>query len=609
MSLFDLKKISDGLIDRKSIVWFSDIPTEKKTLSAEVTKRITECAESWNGYIHVEFEDRYCEFAEIKNRSNYEDPYINRRACLMDMAFYEIFIGGGKYLDRIEDMTLRILGEKTWCVPSHYKTKTKETTNHVIELYAAETAAVLAIVHHFLGEKLSPSTNDAIVTAIEERMFVPFTETDKYGWMGADGRPVNNWNPWINSNVILTAALTCRSEETYRALTMRALSFTENYIRSLSDDCLCDEGVRYFALSGACLFDIAEIVFDITGGAVDLTSSREVKQACDYITGMYDEYGNPANFADATIDFYPQCATLTRQGERTGNPTLANMGRALYRPDALRIYHDNFYRQMKDLYTASHITKAEAINYPEAKYLKSINVFTVRRDGFFLSFKANHNGESHNHNDTGNFVIYYKGTPIFIDAGVDFYSGYTFSKDRYDLWYMRSDYHNLPSISGKLQHEGKEYVAGEMKISGTRAEADISGAYGITDQPWIRSAEIKDGCAIITDSFKNSHGTVLNYILKDAPTIEGNKLIFKSGICAELSGVSDVKLTSLDVTGKNPPDNIIGDAANRKEGRSYLIPRMMNKQWGKSEIYKLTAIPISDTVTLKVYDDHKRGKA
>ena len=599
--LFDVKKISEKLLDRKSVVWFSDIAIENRTLSTEVRARICECAESWDDFEHIPFEHRYDEFALIKNRNNYEDPYINRRACLADMMIYEFFIGDGKYVSKIEEMIKLICSERTWCVPSHFKTKTKETTDHVIELYAAETASVLAFASYLLSDKLSADIKRTVAEAIDERIFVPYTETDRYGWMGADGRRVNNWNPWINSNIMLTAAMSCEDEEKYRALVLRAASLTENYIRSLADDYLCDEGVRYFALSGSCLFDISEILYDLTGGAVDLTNSEAVRLACDYVTGMYDEYGNPANFADATIDFYPQCATLARAGDRTGNPTLSDMGRALYTKDTLRAYHDNFYRQIKDLYTASGFTERPVLKYPEAKHLGSIDIFTVRRNGFFFSLKGGHNGESHNHNDVGNFVLYYRGTPIFIDAGVDFYSGYTFSSDRFKLWYMRSDFHSVPTLNGKTQSEGKEFAASPMKIDGLSAEIDLSGAYGSDSGAFIRSTNVTDEGITITDTFKSLHGTTLNYILKDKPRIEGNALIFPSGIRAELSGASDISIEAIDVTGINPPDGIVGDALNRTDMRSYLIPRMMHKQWKKNEIYKLTAVPTRATVTMKVH--------
>jgi len=226
----------------------------------------------------------------------------------------------------------------------------------------------------------------------------------------------------------------------------------------------------------------------------------------------------------------------------------------------------------------------------------------MRKNGFFLSFKGNHNGESHNHCDVGSFVIYYDGNPLFIDPGVDLYSGYTFSSERNKLWYMRSEYHNVPTINFEIQKPGSQFASTPMEISKMHAETDISGAYGLSNGTWKRSADFSGDCITICDEFKPSENTVLNYMLYEMPKIDGNKLIFSCGICAEISGVSDIKAQSIDITGKNPPDNIFGDAKNRKtDGRSYLIPRLFEKQWGKTELVKITSKPTSDKVTLKVF--------
>jgi hypothetical protein len=314
---------------------------------------------------------------------------------------------------------------------------------------------------------------------------------------------------------------------------------------------------------------MVEILYDLCGGQIDLTKSYQVKSACDYLTAMYDEYGHPANFADATYEFYPECAMLYRAGVRTENPLLCDMGRALYHKDNLRTYHDNFYRQLKNIYMASSMKPLEKVVYPEFKFLESINVCTMRKNGFFLSFKGNHNGESHNHCDVGSFVLYYDSTPLFIDPGVDLYSGYTFSSQRNMLWYMRSEYHNVPTINFEIQKPGSQFAATPLVVSEMHAETDISGAYGLRSGTWKRSTDFAGDSITVCDEFKPSENTVLNYMLYEMPKIEGNKLIFSCSVCAEIVGVSDIKAQRIDISGKNPPDNIVGDAKNRKtDGKS-----------------------------------------
>jgi hypothetical protein len=44
-----------------------------------------------------------------------------------------------------------------------------------------------------------------------------------------------------------------------------------------------------------------------------------------------------------------------------------------------------------------------------------------------MAIKGGNNGESHNHNDVGSFIIYTDGEPLFIDPGVGEYTAKTFS--------------------------------------------------------------------------------------------------------------------------------------------------------------------------------------
>lgn len=41
--------------------------------------------------------------------------------------------------------------------------------------------------------------------------------------------------------------------------------------------------------------------------------------------------------------------------------------------------------------------------------------------GLFLCVKGGSNGDSHNHNDVGNYVVFYNARPILIDIGVEVY--------------------------------------------------------------------------------------------------------------------------------------------------------------------------------------------
>ncbi|MFT4568403.1 MAG: hypothetical protein ACI9FN_003372, partial [Saprospiraceae bacterium] len=119
--------------------------------------------------------------------------------------------------------------------------------------------------------------------------------------------------------------------------------------------------------------------------------------------------------------------------------------------------------------------------------------------GFFFAAKGGHNAESHNHNDLGTCVLYYDGKPALIDIGREEYTAKTFSGRRYEIWTMQSGYHNLPTINGVDQMQGREYVAQNSNFSADSNKAvfstDISGAYPkeANVQMWKRSYVLDRG--------------------------------------------------------------------------------------------------------------------
>ncbi|MBR5837338.1 MAG: heparinase II/III family protein, partial [Victivallales bacterium] len=76
------------------------------------------------------------------------------------------------------------------------------------------------------------------------------------------------------------------------------------------------------------------------------------------------------------------------------------------------------------------------------------------RGNFGIALKAGHNGEQHNHNDVGSFLISYKTKRYFLDPGNETYTKTTFSSQRYTREMLNSFGHPVPVIDGKLQPAG-----------------------------------------------------------------------------------------------------------------------------------------------------------
>jgi membrane protease subunit (stomatin/prohibitin family) len=117
-------------------------------------------------------------------------------------------------------------------------------------------------------------------------------------------------------------------------------------------------------------------------------------------------------------------------------------------------------------------------------------------NGLFVATHAGNNGESHNHNDVGDFVVYANGNPVIIDAGSGTYTARTFSKDRYKLWFNKSPYHNLPVVNGSEQLAGKKYAATDVQYQQNKKYSQLSmsivGAYSADAdiKSWLRKVKM-----------------------------------------------------------------------------------------------------------------------
>jgi len=147
---------------------------------------------------------------------------------------------------------------------------------------------------------------------------------------------------------------------------------------------------------------------------------------------------------------------------------------------------------------------------PRDVWLPSTQVLVARSvagtaAGLTLAVKGGHNGEHHNHNDVGSFVVASDGVPVIVDAGRPTYTAQTFGPGRYSIWTMQSGWHNVPVIAGAEQRPGAEYAAREVAVEVSDDEAtlslDIGGAYdGATS--WRRSARLdRDGVVTVHDAW------------------------------------------------------------------------------------------------------------
>ncbi len=424
------------------------------------------------------------DFVRSGDRERHRGVAYNKRYALTDLLLAESVEGKGRFMEAILNGVWSICEESFWGVPAHIRdTGLPDVENPVVELFSAETAALMGLADYFVGDKLdaiNPLVCKRMYYETNRRIFEPMlTNSDQYSWMSKT-RSVNNWNPWIMSNW-MSAALLLEKDEARRAdMIHQSMLGLDLYLNGLGEDGGCDEGPSYWTAAGASVYDCLEILDEATKGKVNIYDNQLIQNMGTYFYKVHIDGNYFVNFADADPKLVPDGLLLYRFGNALNDQRMVNMGRwAVGRfPDrALSVSGFHRFRSIENLLTAQKIDKTlPSYDKVQDAWLSDIQVLTARdaNTDFFLATHGGHNAESHNHNDVGDFILYSKGEPVIIDAGRGNYTARTFSAQRYELWFTQSNYHNLPIINGVGQKAGREYEATEASSTINDREAALT---------------------------------------------------------------------------------------------------------------------------------------
>ena len=449
-------------------------------------------------------------FAEYKitgNRVNYEGICFEKRRQLAALVMAEIMEGKGRFIHQIIDGIGSFCEETWWGIPAHYSKPIPLTELQEVDLFNAETAGLIAWTRYMLEKQLdafSSALCQRIDGEIERRILQPAVERD-YWWKTAG----MNWNPWICSNW-LACVLICEKDEARKAEAIRQIrQAIQAFIDAYPEDGGCDEGPGYWDRAAASMFEIMRLLdFESTEPKVRRMAAYAYKTYIgnDYCVCFADAHENKA--VQQVNIVYPFGLWLNDQTMREFGAWLGQRKQVLTNPAALFDKSGNFPTLGRELFFLRHIREfmAEQPREPLLKdvWLPDLQIMTARRGNLYVAMKGGHNGESHNHNDVGSFIVYRNNEPLFIDPAVGEYTAKTFGKDRYDIWTMQSQYHNLPQINGTDQKDGKTFAAKVVSHKNGQLTLDIAGAYPAEAdvKSWKRTVTATKSGITVTEDFE-----------------------------------------------------------------------------------------------------------
>lgn len=501
----------------------------------------------------------YRDYLENGSTTVYGQPYRRRMEMAMNLFVAEYVTDSGKYVDKLADVIWAMLDESTWMLPEHTPhNPAKETQHHKVpgavgdkyphglELGSAYRSSLIALIHHFMKDKLdqiSPLISERIVYELKRRTIDAFLN-HQYWWEGVGGNRVNNWCPWIVSNVLLTVSLVEEDMDRRERTVELALQYLDNFINWYPEDGGCDEGPTYWNAGAACLYDCLELLDDMTNGYISIFDEPLIKAMGEYearvnICGNYF-----VNFADSRSTASLNAEMLQRYGNRCGSDIIYSLGNVMNENNA---WFDTAisYRTFRSLITPPIVSDGFEPCAATDTYLSHLKIMVLRDsekpdEGVFFAMKGGNNGESHNHNDVGSFIVYRNGRPVLIDAGVGTYTRQTFSKDRYKIWSMQSLYHNLPSFDGIGQLAGGNYASKEEKYDkeARTLTLDIGGAYdpacGVVS--YIRSGSLRNGKVTVSESVKLDSEKLIDFVFvthREPKKLTGGSIALAEGCVLE----------------------------------------------------------------------------
>lgn len=481
----------------------------------------------------------------IRSGNRLQNVYSGPRAAHSALVMGELVEGKGRFTDQIINAVWYFSEQTWWGWSAHFYLQqapnglpdVKEPT---IDLGVGELANNLAWTWYLFREefdKVHPLISIRLKDEIIRKVIVPYYTREDFWWMSLrpdqgysvntpdnpwgdyrnehnprllvsakiTGSGVNNWNPWVNYNmlncILLLETDPLKKQEAIRKL-IRSL---DQFPNSYPDDGGCDEGPSYWGVAGSVLYQSLAVLKQVTGGKLDVFQDPLIQNIGKYIYKVNIHAPYFINFADADPMTGGNPYQVYRYGKAIADPVMQQFGAYLARLNnwGLKDLSGRIPDQIEQLMHLDEILNADAKEALVADFWLPDTQVGGGRDaagsyeGFFFGAKGGHNSEAHNHNDVGSAVMYYNGKPCLIDLGREEYTAKTFSKDRYDIWTMQSRYHNVPEINGVAQMQGRKYFAERTRFTADRHavvfSTDIAKAYPqeASVKSWVRTYTLK----------------------------------------------------------------------------------------------------------------------
>ena len=432
-----------------------------------------------------------------------------------------IYPDNDEYYDNLLRIIWAYLDTYTWAPLGHYNGYYDRTPDDydigLIDIFASSVAFSLAEIKNLFSDRLPQLIKDRISAELRRRTIEPFVNR-KYFW---EKHP-NNWSSVCAGGV--GGVLMYEDPELYMEQRERLDSAMQVYIDSYADDGVCVEGAAYWGFGFGFFVSYAMLQRELTNGEYDWFKNPKVKAIATFIQKMLLQTNVVASFSDCN----------PRENYWIGLPHIL---RDIYGDEVEKLpktsgtiieyTHFNFSLRSLIYYKPEYAVDkvAENVTYN----MESTGYFTKRTKHYGFAAKGGNNGESHNHNDVGSFILAKDDKQILCDIGAGAYCDGYHGNQRYTFFHPSSFSHNLPFFDGVGQDGYRredvkiEYIPHENTIY-----MDFTRGYGID---YLEKAErmfyFTDSVVTLNDRFTLKKDSVITerFVTKIKPKLLGKHVI------------------------------------------------------------------------------------
>ena len=456
-------------------------------------------------------------FTEKGSRCESEKNYFQRRKEVVALGLYLQMNEDEIAMTYFKNLVWDICQEHSWSLPAHFKMGHHQTT---IDLFAAETAHMMAEFTEIFIDKFEPLLLLEIKNQIWHRVLTPFLAMD-WPWEKLE----NNWSAVCAGAIGMTVLVLDVKAEEKDIILNRCLKAMDCFLEGYGEDGCCTEGVSYWVYGFGFYLYFAEIYERYLG--IDLLMGEKVEAIASFPRKLQGKDGRFVMFSDAV--------TTTHVPTGIQSFLKRKWGISLLNDDKISSFHfDHCYRwahlsRIVSWYDPDKltITKSECSShyFPDAQWL------VFKNADLFFAAKGGHNGESHNHNDLGSFVLGIGEDLTLVDFGAGAYSADYFGDKRYTYIQTRSNWHSVPTLNDQEQIAGTKYRAivenAQSNESGCHFKLDLSKAYPTTvtlKRHFQLDASAKQ-LRIVDETDAKSYQA--NFVTYEKPMIKDKKLLWQ----------------------------------------------------------------------------------